>query len=221
MNSATHSKTFCIFSETYLCNFENQIESLYKEAKIRGPVHLRNGNESILIEIFKNIKHNHYVFSTWANHLHALLKGIPEEKIKARILESQSMAMNFPEHRFYTSAIVSGISPISIGTALSIKRNGIDSRVWCFLGDMSFRTGISHESIMYAISNSLPITFVIEDNGKSVDTPTQDAWGLIPIGDIVSFYQELTKKFDSDCDIMYYQYSSKFPHSGTGTFVAF
>lgn len=215
------SLTFSIWTEAYLSEFENRIESLYKEAKIRGPVHLRNGNETILIEIFKNIKNNHYVFSTWANHLHAILKGIPLDKIESRILESQSMAMNFPEHRFYTSAIVSGISPISIGTALSIKRHGIDSRVWCFLGDMSFRTGISHESIMYAISNNLPITFVIEDNGKSVDTPTQDAWGSVPISEVVSFYQELIKKFDSTCDIMYYQYTSRFPHSGTGTFVAF
>lgn len=204
-----------------LSEFENKIESLYKDAKIRGPVHLRNGNEDNLIEIFKNIKDNHYVFSTWANHLHAILKGIPLDKIELRILESQSMAMNFPEYRFYTSAIVSGISPISIGTALSIKRHNIDSRVWCFLGDMSFRTGISHESIIYAISNNLPITFIIEDNGKSVDTPTQDAWGAIPISDILSFYQKLIEKFNSTCDIIYYQYNSKFPHSGTGTFVAF
>lgn len=204
-----------------LIGFEKEIENLYKEAKIRGPIHLRNGNEDILIEIFKNVRENDYVFSTWANHLHAILKGIPLDKIKDRILESQSMAMNFPEYKFYTSAIVSGISPISIGTALSIKRSLKKNRVWCFLGDMSFRTGISHESIMYAISNDLPITFIIEDNAKSVDTPTQNAWGSIPIKELVIFYEELIKKFSSQCDIIYYQYTSEFPHSGTGTFVAF
>lgn len=203
-----------------LIDFETKIEQLYKDAKVRGPIHLRNGNEDALIEIFKRISNKDYVFSTWANHLHALLKGIPKEKIENRILESQSMAMNFPEYRFYTSAIVSGISPISIGTALSIKRNGINSKVWCFLGDMSFRTGISHESIVYAISNNLPIVFVIEDNGKSVDTPTQNAWGSIGTEELVAMYKMMIRE-DSLCDIVYYQYESTYPHSGTGTFVAF
>lgn len=204
-----------------LIEFENLIEETYKKAEIRGPIHLRNGNEDHLLSIFQNIRQEDYVFCTWANHLHALLKGVPEQSVKNRILESQSMAMNFPEYNFYTSAIVAGISPISLGVALSIKQNKQKKRVWCFLGDMSFRSGISHESIMYAISNSLPITFVIEDNGKSVDTPTQETWGAVDTKEIVVFYNELIKKHKSECDIIYYEYSSRFPHSGTGTFVSF
>ena len=204
-----------------LIAFEKEIESLYTESKIRGPIHLRNGNEDFLIEIFKDIKNDDYVFSTWANHLHALLKGIPKDAVRKRILESQSMAMNFPEYNFWTSAIVSGISPIAVGSAISIKRLFKNNRVWCFLGDMAFRTGISHESIMYSISNDLPITFVVEDNGKSVGTPTQSSWGDIEIESIVNFYKELTEKNQSSCDILYYNYCLEYPHSGTGTFVSF
>lgn len=204
-----------------LIDFENEISKLYESGVIRGPIHLRNGNEDILIEIFKNVNKNDYVFSTWANHLHALLKGISKDKVKARILDSQSMAMNFPEERFFTSAIVSGISPISIGTAISIKQSGNSSRVWVFLGDMAFRTGISHESIMYAISKDLPVTFVIEDNGKSVGTPTQDSWGSVEISKIVDFYRDLIKNYKSSSDIIHYRYTLDYPHSGTGTFVSF
>lgn len=204
-----------------LINFENDISELYQQAMIRGPIHLRDGNEDELIKIFKLIDREDYVYSTWANHLHAILKGIPTEKIKARILESQSMAMNFPEYKFYTSAIVSGTPPIAIGTALSIKRNQQNNRVWCFLGDMAFRSGISHESIMYAISNDLPITFVVEDNNKSVDTPTQITWGTVTIDKIISFYISLIKSTQSNCNIIYYSYTSKYPHSGTGAFVSF
>lgn len=204
-----------------LIDFEKDIESIYKESRIRGPIHLRNGNEDHLIKIFSNIQHDDYVFSTWANHLHALLKGIPQHKIKSRILESQSMAMNFPEYKFYTSAIVAGTPPIAIGTALSIKINNYNNRVWCFLGDMAFRTGTSHESIVYAISNNLPITFIIEDNNKSVDTPTQETWGNVHINDLINFYSYLIEKYNSICNIIYYQYHSIYPHSGTGTFVSF
>lgn len=204
-----------------LISFEKDIAELYGQALIKGPIHLRDGNENELIEIFSRIGADDYVFSTWANHLHALLKGIPADKVKARILESQSMAMNFDDYKFYTSAIVSGISPIAIGTALSIKRNNDSNRVWCFLGDMSFRTGISHESIMYAISHDLPITFVVENNNKSVDTPTQDVWGSVKILDLLSFYGSLIADAGTSTQIMYYEYSSEYPHSGTGVFVSF
>ena len=34
--------------------FEKDIADLYKQGLIRGPIHLRDGNEDILIEIFKN-----------------------------------------------------------------------------------------------------------------------------------------------------------------------
>ena len=128
-----------------IVDFEKDIQNCYEDGEIRGPIHLRDGNEQQLIDIFKNVKNGDYVFSTWANHIHALLKGVPPEAVKNRILESQSMAMNFPQHRFFTSAIVAGIPPIAIGTALSLKRNGSEDKVWCFVGDMAFRTGICHE----------------------------------------------------------------------------
>ena len=203
-----------------IVDFEKDIQNCYEDGEIRGPIHLRDGNEQQLIDIFKNVKNGDYVFSTWANHIHALLKGVPPEAVKNRILESQSMAMNFPQHRFFTSAIVAGIPPIAIGTALSLKRSGSEDKVWCFVGDMAFRTGICHESIMYAISHDLPITFVVEDNGKSVGTPTQDSWGEVKLDKLLDFYNSLIGK-ESSADIIYYQYLLSYPHSGTGTFVSF
>ena len=83
---------------------------------------------------------------------------------------------------------------------------------------MAFRTGIAHESIMYSLSHDLPITFVIEDNGKSVGTPTQDTWGTIPIHTLLEFYDE---QIQGNCRMIYYQYNLNYPHSGTGTFVSF
>jgi TPP-dependent pyruvate/acetoin dehydrogenase alpha subunit len=84
-----------------IVDFEKDIQNCYEDGEIRGPIHLRDGNEQQLIDIFKNVKNGDYVFSTWANHIHALLKGVPPEAVKNRILESQSMAMNFPQHRFF------------------------------------------------------------------------------------------------------------------------
>ena len=201
-----------------LIDFEKDIEEVYKTGIIRGPIHLRNGNEDQLIKIFRDY-HNEddYVFSTWANHLHALLTGIPPEYVKNRILEGQSMAMNFPYWNFYTSAIVGGILPIAVGVAYELKHT--TRRVLCFIGDMAFRTGIAHESIMYAASHDLPIIFIVEDNGRSVGTPTQEVWGSVKIDTLVSFYRSL--KCGENFDLIYYEYELDGPHSGTGTFISF
>lgn len=202
-----------------LVEFENKVESMYKNGQIRGPVHLRDGNEDQLISIFANVKKNDWVFSTWANHLHALLKGIPEGDILDRILKKDSMAMSFPKHKFFTSAIVGGILPIATGVAYSIKEAKNGQRVWCFVGDMSVRTGVAHESIMYSIGHRLPITFVVEDNGKSVGTPTESVYP-VPLSELINKYLRIIRGNDN-VNIIHYKYESRFPHSGTGTFVSF
>jgi len=204
-----------------LIDFRENIKRMYSKGMIRGPVHLRDGNEQILIHLFEelSIGKADYVFSTWANHYHALLKGIPPEKITSRILEGESMAMNFPEYNFFTSAIVGGILPIATGVAAGIARKEEDSGVFCFIGDMAFRTGIAHESIIYSISHNLPITFIVEDNGKSVGTPTKSVWGEVTTEELVEFYQSLTIK--SNCMVFYYKYELSGPHSGVGEFVSF
>ncbi len=50
-------------------------------------------------------------------------------------------------------------------------------RVHCFVGDMTARTGAYHEARAYTQGHALPINFIIEDNGKSVGTPTAEVWG--------------------------------------------
>lgn len=202
-----------------LIEFEKDISSEYLAGLIRGPIHLRDGNEESLIEIFDSIGDEDYVFSTWANHLHALLKEIPKEKIKERILQGNSMAMNFPEHKFYTSAIVGGICPIAIGVAEGIKRQGKNNRVYIFIGDMTSFCGIANECLRYSINHDLPITWIVEDNGKSVSTPTRSVWNE----DTSLYVEEFRNKIKNKkmVDIIYYEFNSTFPHSGVGYFVQF
>ncbi len=56
-----------------LKNFEEEIAQLYEDGKIKAPVHLRDGNEQQLVELFADldIGEEDYIYSTWASHLHA------------------------------------------------------------------------------------------------------------------------------------------------------
>jgi len=163
-----------------LIAFEAEIAEVYSGNIIPGPIHLSYGNEEALIEIFKEVKDSDWVFSTHRSHYHALLKGVPANWLRDVILAGHSMTINNPDYNFYASAIVGDIVPIATGVAMGLKLRGSLEHVWCFVGDMCAEMGVFDESVKYAERNDFPITFVVEDNGLSVVTPTQETWGLCP-----------------------------------------
>jgi len=194
-----------------LIKFENHIAKLFNNKKILSPVHLYYGNEDKIIKVFKKIKKNDWVFCSWRSHYQCLLKGVPPRQIIKAILSGRSISLCFPKYKIYSSAIVGGSLPIAAGVALSIKKKNIkNSKVYCFLGDMTAETGIAHETIKYCLNFKLPIHFVIEDNNLSVCTDTRKTWGM----KILS-YQKNNKFFT------YYKYKSIYPHAGAGKRVQF
>ena len=64
-----------------LINFELRVKDIYESGTVRGPVHMSKGNEEQLLEVFKYIHPDDWVFSSWRNHYHALLHGVPEEHL--------------------------------------------------------------------------------------------------------------------------------------------
>ena len=194
-----------------LIKFEDEIAQLFNAGKIKAPVHLYHGNEDKIINIFKKIKKEDWVFCSWRSHYQCLLKGVPEKQIKDEILACRSISLCFPEYKIYSSAMVGGSIPIAVGAALSIKRNKSKNRVYCFMGEMTSETGIAHECIKYSRNFKLPIHFVIEDNEKSVCTNTRKAWNQKKLS-----YEGFSDKF-----VTYYHYKLKYPHAGAGKRVQF
>jgi pyruvate dehydrogenase E1 component alpha subunit len=194
------------FTVDSLIDFENSVVESWENGKIRGPVHLSNGNEEQLLEIFKRIKTSDWVFSTWRSHYHALLKGIDPKFIDNEILQGKSITICNTDEKFYSSAIVGGTLSIALGVAQGIKQNNGTDKVFCFIGDMSFESGIFYEVHKYARNFDLPLYFVVEDNGVSTNTPTDRTWNV---------------KRDIPSDVIHYTYKSKYPHYGSGKWVIF
>jgi pyruvate dehydrogenase E1 component alpha subunit len=176
-----------------LIKFENKIAELFRQKKIRVPVHLGGGNENELIEIFKKIKRGDYVFSTHRNHYHYLLSGGKPARLINNILHSAMGSMHTidPKLRFYSSAIVSGTAAIAAGVALALKMKGSKSKVWIFCGDGYCDEGWYWEAKHYAQANDLPINYIIEDNDRSV----------------------------CSSKVQRYCYKAKWPHAGIGEFI--
>jgi len=193
-----------------LIDFEIKVCDAWKNKEIRAPVHLYSNNEEQMMEIFKNIKSNDWVFCSWRSHYQCLLKGVPENRLLSDIKNGRSISLCYPDYRIFSSAIVTGIIPIATGVAFDIKKKQSNNHVYCFIGDMTSQTGCFFENWTYSVNYDLPITWVIEDNNKSVCTDTRKTWN----SDILSF-QNNNKK------IIYYSYENKYPHAGTGERIQF
>lgn len=183
-----------------LISFEVEVAKAFDTGKISGPIHLCSpGQAEPLIEIFKEIKPEDWVLSTWRSHWHALLKGIPREEVMREILAGRSMMLHFPKYKFLTSAIMGGMLPIACGLAAG------GEKVWCFVGDMCASTGAFKDARKYVGWRQLLVNFVIEDNGLSTNSPTQDTWG--PCSGLASVRE--------------YRYKRTVSHYGTAKYVPF
>ena len=76
---------------------------------------------------------------------------------------------------------------------MSIKKK-LKEKVFVFIGDMTFETGIFHETYKYSKNFNLPIKYIIEDNGLSTNTPTKLTWN---------------KTQEPSRDIIYYKYKKE------------
>ena len=193
-----------------LISFEEEIAETFNQGKIKSPVHLYNGNEKKMIEIFQNVKKNDWVFCTWRSHYQCLLKGVNPDLIKQDILDGRSITLCYPSHKIYSSAIVAGNIPVATGVALDIKIKNQSDHVWCFVGDMASETGTFFENWKYSVNHNLPITFVIENNKKSGCTETLRTWGSEEL-----FFSKENR------NIIYYEYETKYPHAGAGKRIQF
>lgn len=195
-----------------LIEFEDEIASSFNEGLIRAPIHLYAGNEEQMIKVFETINHDDWVLCSWRSHYQCLLKGVPRDRLKSDILSGRSISLCYSEYKIFSSAIVTGVLPIAVGIASDIARKDLGNRVFCFLGDMTSESGIANECIKYSRNHSLPIHFVIEDNGKSVCTDTRQVWGS----------ERLSYENTNDEYVTYYRYdSSKYPHAGSGKRIQF
>jgi pyruvate dehydrogenase E1 component alpha subunit len=193
-----------------LIQFEDSVCEAFMNKEVKAPVHLYSNNEEKMLEIFQNIKEEDWIFCSWRSHYQCLLKGVPSDVLLDEIKAGKSISLNFKDYKVFSSAIVTGNIPVATGVALANKLQNKEGHVYCFVGDMTSETGCFAENYKYAINYDLPITFVIENNNKSVCTDTLKTWKQ----------DELTYKNGMD-KIIYYEYENKYPHAGTGVRIQF
>src|SRR3990172_9338183 len=110
---------------------EEKSAELYGAMKIRGFLHLYIGEEAVAVGVLQSIRPEDAVVSTYREHGHALVRGMPARSILAEMLGKQegcrrgrggSMHLFDRATRFYGgNAIVGGGLPLAVGLANGVK----------------------------------------------------------------------------------------------------
>src|SRR5919201_709015 len=154
--------------------FEEQVNELYKGAKMPGLAHLYIGEEGVAVGVCEALRRDDYITSTHRGHGHCLDKGASVSRMFAELLGKEpgycrgkggSMHIADPESgNLGANAIVGGSAGIATGAALSAKMRGTKQVAVCFFGDGALGQGLLYESMNMAALWALPVIYVCENN---------------------------------------------------------
>ncbi len=161
--------------------FEDKTSALYIQQKIRGFLHLYNGQEAVLagsiyaIDIKKD-----KMITAYRDHVQPIAMGVSPNHIMAELFgkstgcsggKGGSMHMFSKEHNFFGGhGIVGGQVPLGAGIAFADKYNENDAVTLCYMGDGAVRQGAVHEAFNMAMMWKLPVVFICENNGYAMGT---------------------------------------------------
>ena len=160
--------------------FEEKCAEAYTQEKIRGFLHLYDGEEAVAAGIIPLLEPQDRLVATYREHGHALARGVPMGAVMAEMYGKSegcaggrggSMHLFSKDHNFYGgNAIVGGGLPMAVGLALADKMQDSDAVTTCFFGEGAVAEGEFHESLNLASLWDLPLLFVCENNGYAMGT---------------------------------------------------
>jgi pyruvate dehydrogenase E1 component alpha subunit len=160
--------------------FEDKCAELYTEQKIRGFLHLYDGEEAVAVGVIPVLEKRDRVVATYREHGHAIVRGVSMRAALAEMYGKQegcsrgrggSMHLFDRATNFYGgNAIVGGGLPLAIGLALADHMQRNDVITACFFGEGAVAEGEFHESLNLAALWELPVLFVCENNLYAMGT---------------------------------------------------
>ena len=161
--------------------FEDKLAQVYIQQKVRGFLHLYNGQEAILAGTLHAMDTDKdRLITAYRNHVQPIGMGVDPKRVMAELYgkgtgTSQglggSMHIFSKEHRFYGGhGIVGGQIPLGAGLAFADQYHDRDNVTITYFGDGAARQGSLHETFNLAMLWNLPVVFCVENNGYAMGT---------------------------------------------------
>jgi TPP-dependent pyruvate/acetoin dehydrogenase alpha subunit len=173
-DDATQRWLHCYQQMAQIRAFEDQVNDLYKTARMPGLAHLYSGEEAVAVGVCAALRQDDYITSTHRGHGHCLAKGARIDRMFAELLgkeagycKGKGGSMHIADQdtgNLGANAIVGGSAGIATGAAFANKWLGRDRVAVCFFGDGALGQGVLYEEMNMASLWQLPVIYVCENN---------------------------------------------------------
>lgn len=188
--------------------FEERAARSYTQAEIGGYCHLNLGEEATVVGLMAAMESTDYLFTNYREHGYALGRGIAPGRIMAELYGRSggvskgwggSMHLFDLESRLLGGyGIVGGQVPLATGAALAIDYRSGPEAVVCVMGDGTTNIGAFHESLNIAALWSLPVVYVVVNNGLGMGTTVERASGEPELHKRASSYRMASARVDGN-----------------------
>jgi len=175
--------------------FEDKLAAVYIQQKVRGFLHLYNGQEAVLAGAIHAMDlSKDKMITAYRNHVQPIAMGVDPKRIMAELYGKEtgtshgmggSMHIFSKEKGFYGGhGIVGGQIPLGAGIAFADKYFDRKAVTLTYFGDGAARQGSLHETFNMAMLWELPVVFIVENNGYAMGTSVarssnlEDLWKL-------------------------------------------
>ena len=159
---------------------EDKAAELYSAGKIRGFLHLYNGQEAVAVGAIRALSPEDGIVATYREHGHALVRGMPADTIMAELFgkatgcaKGRGGSMHFFDAKlrfFGGNAIVACGIPLAVGLALADRMQQRNRVTACFFGDGATAEGAFFEALNLAALWQAPALFCCENNLYAMGT---------------------------------------------------
>ena len=161
--------------------FEDKLAQVYIQQKVRGFLHLYNGQEAVLAGALHAMDLTQdKMITAYRNHVQPIGMGVDPKKVFAELYGKVtgtskgmggSMHIFSKKYRFYGGhGIVGGQIPLGAGIAFGDKYHDRKGVTLTYFGDGAARQGSLHETFNMAMNWKLPVVFIVENNGYAMGT---------------------------------------------------
>lgn len=160
---------------------EEVTAEIYPSDKIKSPIHLAIGQESVSVAVCDVLEPRDWVGGSYRSHAMYLAKGGSLPGLMAEMFGKETGCCRGRGGSMHVIDVAAGVmgSSAVVGTQISMAagyalaaqmaRDG--SVVAVFFGDGATEEGCFYESLNFAALRKLPILFVCENNGYAIHEP--------------------------------------------------
>ena len=179
MNAARDDSLPALYRSLYrIRRVEEKIIDVYPSDRVKSPVHLSIGQESVSVGVCAALAPDDIAFGTYRGHALYLAKGGDMKRMIAELYgkvdgasrgKAGSMHLiDLSANMMGTSAIVATTIPQAVGYAFALKTRQAKQIVVCFFGEGAMDEGVCYESLNFAALKKLPILFICENNHYAI-----------------------------------------------------